>query len=352
MEAQVLGGVSVSDIDYVTIPKGTVLPAASRKKLEKAGIPIVEYDLADVAPTITGTSRRYPDKGDPYDVPTFADTPDWTPIPEPTTKWRGFVADIWKHLAGKHDQSVHAGARHSGYRLTKPDNPVAPAGSQSPEAIASAKALRDRVAAVEPELTRTMIDLADKHGGTLEGLQHRLKSEKSLARKIDAEKGDFGGDTDKTGDAMSDVVRYTVTFNDGNYVSGATQTIADLQASGHKTRVKNYWKEGDPYQGVNVAVTTPDGLTFELQFHTPKSLAVKELNHKAYEKYRTATNARDRYRYWDEGVRIANRVPVPAGDILGFGDVRSQEFAIKAHTLDEIARSVIEYLERHKMTVG
>ena len=352
MEAQVLGGVSVADIDYITIPKGTVLPAATRKKIDKAGIRVVEYDIADVAPKIVGTEKIYPERGDIYEVPKFADTPDWTPIPEPTTKWHSFVADIWKHLNGKHDQASHAGARHGGYRLTTPDNPKASAGSQSAEAIASAKALRDRVASIEPDLTRSMIDLADKHGGKMEGLAHRLKSEQSLARKIDAEKDDFGGDTDKTAEAMSDVVRYTVTFKDSNYVSGATQTIADLQASGHKTRVKNYWKEGDPYQGVNVAVTTPAGLTFELQFHTPRSLAVKELNHKAYEKYRTATNARDRYRYWDEGIRIASRVPVPSGDILGFGDIKTQEFALKAHSLEQVVRSLFDEVERLKEKVS
>jgi hypothetical protein len=68
---------------------------ASEPALAKAGIPIVEYDLADVAPPIIGTEDRYPMKGKPYEVPKFADG-DWGNIPEPTTKTLGVIADIFK----------------------------------------------------------------------------------------------------------------------------------------------------------------------------------------------------------------------------------------------------------------
>ena len=235
---------------------------------------------------------------------------------------------------GNHDQSSHGGKRHGGQRLKEPENPKAPAGSQSPEAISAAKAVRDKTAEIEPELTRTMIDVAQKHGGEAVGLNHRLKSEKSLARKIDDEKADFGGDATKTADSMSDVVRYTVSLKEGEYVDGTQAVLADLQGQGYKTRVKNYWKKGDPYQGINVAVTTPKGITFELQFHTPQSLVVKEQCHKAYEKYRVSTSARERYKHWNQGVRLAETVRVPPGDILGFGTVKEQTFAVKARYLN------------------
>ena len=245
---------------------------------------------------------------------------------------------------GNHDQSSHAGVRHGGQRLKEPANPKAPAGSQSPEAISAAKAVRERTAEIEPELTRSMIDVAQKHGGEAVGLDHRLKSEKSLARKIDDEKGDFGGDATKTADSMSDVVRYTISLPEGAYVEGTQAVLDDLQAQGMKTRVKNYWKKGDPYQGINVAVTTPKGITFELQFHTAQSLVAKEQCHKAYEKYRVSNSARERYKYWNQGVRIAESVPIPPGDILGFGTVKEQTFTAKAHNLNNLIRSVNENL--------
>lgn len=50
---------------------------------------------------------------------------------------------------------------------------------------------------------------------------------------------------------------------------------------------------GDGYQGINTVFVTPDGNPFELQFHTPESLSMKEEEcHSSYEKFRTATDSR------------------------------------------------------------
>jgi len=106
-EAQVYGGVSLADIDYITVPKGVVLPAATRKKIDKAGIKIVEYDYADVAPKIIGEMWAGDTKSGTR--PEFDKTAEWSAIPEPTAKQRGFFVDIWKHLTGQHDQQSHGG---------------------------------------------------------------------------------------------------------------------------------------------------------------------------------------------------------------------------------------------------
>jgi hypothetical protein len=331
MEAQVLGGVSMDDVEYVTIRKGTELPATVRKRLRDRGIPIVEYDIADVAPPIIGVEEYWPDKpAKPYTMPKF-DTGDWGNLPTPTGK-RAFVANILKHLAGKHDQASHGGKRHGGYRLNDPDNPK-PDASISADSRDAAKAMRDHIATIEPAMTRDMIDLAGAHGGEMVGLDFRLKSEKSLARKVEAEKGDFGGDATKTAQSMSDVVRYTMAFDEGDYVKSSQSVISDLEAKGYKTRVKNYWTGNDPYQGINVAVTHPDGTVFELQFHTPKSVTVKEKVHLIYEQYRTTREPRQRWKLYDGMVRISNAIPVPSGNILGFGELKVQPFTLKMRTL-------------------
>ena len=94
-EAQVLGGVSLADVEYVTVPSGTKFPEASRRKLAKAGIPIVEYDRASFTPL----------KGvDADGEPEFTSSKEggiWTPLPEPTGKRLGVVVDIFKHLVGE-----------------------------------------------------------------------------------------------------------------------------------------------------------------------------------------------------------------------------------------------------------
>jgi hypothetical protein len=196
------------------------------------------------------------------------------------------------------------------------------------------------VGAIEPEITRDMIDLGNEHGGKMEGLQYRLKSEDSLARKIDDEKKFNDGDATKTADGMSDVARYTMTFDDAQYVTGTTAALDDLQAQGYQTRVKNYWQQGDPYQGINVAVTHPNGTVFELQFHTPTSLDFKEpklsltdpmrseATHAKYERYRESTSTRERWKEYSGMTRQAAQIPRPTGPIsvLSIGTLRSQPF--------------------------
>ena len=51
--------------------------------------------------------------------------------------------------------------------------------------------------------------------------------------------------------------------------------------------VKNTLKdESAVYRGINTQVKTPDRYTFEIQFHTPQSLAIKQKNHVLYEQER------------------------------------------------------------------
>jgi len=333
-EAQVLGGVTMSDVEYVTVPKGTKLPEATRRKLTKAGIPIVEYDMAEMAPAITGSTEYYPDKGKPFSRPDYDREGSWGNIPEPTAKRIGVVVDIFKHLAGKHDQRSHSGksSSHGGYQLNEPKNPQPSAGKYGEDSVQAAKAERARIAEIEPAMTREMIDIANAHGATMEGLDHRLKSDESLARKVDAEKDtDFGGDATKTAQSMSDVVRYTMTYPDAEYAGNVESTIADMEARGYKARVKNYWEMDDPYQGINVALTHPSGIKVELQFHTPRSVKVKETVHGLLDKFRAEPNARTRFALWDRMVRVSNQIPVPPPpeQLLSIGDLKSQTFALK-----------------------
>lgn len=328
-EAQVLGGVNLADIEYVTVPKGTKFPEASRKKLAKAGIPVVEYDRASFTPF----------KGiDPNDnEPIFTEYKEggiWTPLPEPAAKRIGVVVDIFKHLSGKHDQRSHSGksSSHGGYQLNEPKNPQPKAGQYREDSVQAAKAERARIAEIEPAMTREMIDIANTHGATMEGLDFRMKSDESLARKVDAEKDtDFGGDATKTAQSMSDVVRYTMTYPEGEYAANVDATIKDMEARGYKARVKNYWEKDDPYQGINVALTHPSGVKVELQFHTPKSVKVKETVHVLLDKFRAESNPRTKFGLWDRMVRVSNQIPVPPPpeQLLSIGDLKSQTFTLK-----------------------
>ena len=213
---------------------------------------------------------------------------------------------------------------YGGYALNKPRNdaPGSQGAVRSEEASAEAVALRARATELEPAVTRSMIDLANANGGKMEGLDYRLKSEDSLARKIDADaEKEHGGDRAAAAAAVSDSIRYTAVFPDSRYTEAAAQTISSLEKDGYQVRAKNFWRDGDDYQGMNLKATK-DGVTIELQIHTPTSIDIKEGRsiepgepykplHAIYEDYRSSTDNKARWKAWDRMVRTAGNIPHP-----------------------------------------
>ena len=216
---------------------------------------------------------------------------------------------------------------YKGYDLVDPPNPLPKDGTYPVEIVEAAKQQREKIEKVEKEITATLIDLAEKHDSILIGLKHRLKSIKSLSRKINDEKGERS--VTEAAEEMSDVVRYTATFSPENYVAGAAGVVKDLEKSGYKLTVKNYWEAGDPYQGINVAAVHPNGTRFELQFHTPQSAIDKEAIHEVYDEYKIATNPKKRYELYNRMVRMAERIEIPADKdkLYEIGETRVQEFS-------------------------
>lgn len=126
----------------------------------------------------------------------------------------------------------------------------------------------------EQTVTKDLSTLAKNTGGTMEGLEFKLKSVDSMERKFIKEK------VSNIGDAL----RYTTMFSTEKLASGANIIMSELEKMGYKKlKVKNTFEEGSSYVGINTTFEK-DGQVFELQFHTPESLHVKEhLNHKLYE---------------------------------------------------------------------
>ena len=157
-------------------------------------------------------------------------------------------------------------------------------------AIARANA-QDKVAKAkeaEPKLTKMMEGCATAAGGTMVGLEYAVKGEGSLTRKIRTEMKEKGVTAKQAADSMKDVNRYTMQLNEDNFASGYNKTMKTLESQGYEVvRVKNTMGDTSaPYRGVNTNVKSPDGSIWELQFHTAKSLEVKEVNHKLYETQR------------------------------------------------------------------
>lgn len=186
-----------------------------------------------------------------------------------------------------------------------------PMGGYPAAAHGVAAQLHKNALAVEPAITAKMVNSAERYGARLDGLAFRIKGKDSLARKIDDMAARSGITHEQAGDLISDSVRYTMVLADHNYTRGTAEVLDGFRAEGYTARVKNYWQKGDPYQGINVAMTSPDGTNVELQFHTESSLATKEVIHLDYEAYRTSGSNDERRMYWNRMIAEANRVPVP-----------------------------------------
>ncbi|WP_128332180.1 hypothetical protein [Apibacter sp. HY039] len=94
---------------------------------------------------------------------------------------------------------------------------------------------------------------------------------------------------------MKDVLRYTTIFENSKLTSGTKTMLDALKQNGYKeVAIKNTFKDGAVYKGINTNFETPNGQVFELQFHTPESFNVKQnINHVLYEEARLPSTPKE-----------------------------------------------------------
>ena len=134
----------------------------------------------------------------------------------------------------------------------------------------------------EPDITRDMRAL-EQNGVYLTGLTHRIKAEDSLMQKILSDAVKDNVNLGQAADGISDVLRYTLVIKDEDYSHRVPEVMKKLTASGYEVvKFNNAWG-GKFYQGINVQLISPSAVKTELQFHTPKSYAIKQASHGVYE---------------------------------------------------------------------
>ena len=232
-------------------------------------------------------------------------------------EWRQVLA--YKHLQGKHNQQAHGrGQKH----LQGKHNQKRHAGTGGAGALADS--LLDKASGVEPRLTASLDSMVSEVGGSLEGLEFRVKSKSSLERKL---KDEFRQHPqwsleDVAAADITDIVRYTAVFPASRYRTGVKATRARLESSGARVvKARNYWKEsGGGYRGVNTVFQDTSGARFELQFHTSQSFRTKMSTHEIYQVARGLSNTRSGKRKLldlvmeQERMWISVRVPEGAED--------------------------------------
>lgn len=174
--------------------------------------------------------------------------------------------------------------------------------AESEDVQSAAGRLRGDAERIEPRVTADMHDLESVSGGELVGLDARLKSQGSLARKL-ATDPDYvaGGLTLGEREAkIKDSIRYTIQLDEDRYEEGARAALDEARGKGYTVTTKNAWKErSSGYAGFHASLSKEGEPTIELQFHTATTFRAKEFgfpdrglpaSHVLYEELRVETD--------------------------------------------------------------
>jgi 8-oxo-dGTP pyrophosphatase MutT (NUDIX family)/mRNA-degrading endonuclease RelE of RelBE toxin-antitoxin system/2'-5' RNA ligase len=189
----------------------------------------------------------------------------------------------------------------------------------------AATRLRHEAEKHEREVTPLLQRVAQQTGMDLNhrvnghgALDFKLKSHGSLADKIEKVAREKAITHEEAAKGIGDVLRYTMTAPTEHYTEATGNAIGAVRKAGHtQANLKNYWAgHEDPYDGINTNFKDKSGYKYELQFHTPESIAHKESIHHDYEVVEgkgTKSTPQERQSAWSRMTGLARKIPVPHG---------------------------------------
>jgi hypothetical protein len=153
--------------------------------------------------------------------------------------------------------------------------------------VQAANALLARVdRATRGQLLDQVRQIANGTSAAIEREATDLKSETSLARKIQTLSEHLGLTLREASAAVDDLLRYTLVVNSSRYTDAVHLIEAGLRSAGcavHEAGAP-VWRVR--YYGWNITAMTPNGHRFEVQVHTRASLGAAEATHRHYEELR------------------------------------------------------------------
>ena len=137
---------------------------------------------------------------------------------------------------------------------------------------------------VEASVTSDVLS-ALPEGTRADGLQWRMKSPGSTARKIADRVTKTGRPACEIASQFTDILRYTVvTRTADELVSGAHRFVDNLTSSGWKVvEADHSYFDGAAYKGLHLLARHSSGEVVEMQVHSEVSVEAKNLNHAEYE---------------------------------------------------------------------
>ena len=219
-----------------------------------------------------------------------------------------------------------------------PDEASEQTSSEEEWAQRIAEELHQRAAEEEPAVTAFLKTMESEHAH-LEGLEYRLKSIPSLCRKILLLAHKNGETPEEAKSRIGDALRYTLIIEDPFYTAVTKETLDSIINKGYTlTEFENYWaNDARAYQGINCNLACPNGMIFELQFHTPISYETKgEKTHVYYEIIRDENSSpEEKEKARQKHDALFAMIPVPEG-------VRELSYDVEKQTQEDVESTVAE----------
>ena len=154
----------------------------------------------------------------------------------------------------------------------------------------------------EPRITLDMLDIAHRLGTSMDGLEYSVKTASSVVSKIErkTDKALQAGETPKKDfeyvSETGDLLRYTHVVNHDEIATKVRATVKLLEDKGYTVdEIDNkYLNEEGRYKAVHLNATSPSGQHFEMQIHSPESLAASRATHTMYEEWRRPETSEER----------------------------------------------------------
>lgn len=168
----------------------------------------------------------------------------------------------------------------------------------------------------EADMTTQLLGSVGSGPGRLVGLEWRLKSPVSLARKIGTKAVEKGLTPEQVARELGDTIRYTVTTDkQTDLVPALIKTIDTLLANGWVVReAEESFVRDNPYKGIHLILSGPTGHRCEVQFHTQSAFERKEHGHIDYQIYRDVDKPLEaRLKAFNKSVELWSVVTAPPG---------------------------------------
>lgn len=151
----------------------------------------------------------------------------------------------------------------------------------------------------EPQITKDVTHAVKACGAKMYGIEHKLKTKESIARKISTDSKEKNITPYESAMDIKDAVRYTALSEDNDFVSNYISIKDSLESKGYEEiRCKNYfdlYNQGKvKHKSVQSVFKNPDGYRFEIQFHTPSSQEAKDKKVPIYEERRKPGLSKER----------------------------------------------------------